>query len=75
MTSYIHVFTSLSNSKASSVFEDQCLANSPFLAGALLTSFNLFGHLLWLNKENKLSVYIYLKYSIIRVFINHFAYQ
>ena len=36
MTSYIHVFTSLRNSKASSVFEDQCLANSPFLAGSLL---------------------------------------
>ena len=76
MTSYTRVFTSLHNSKATSVFEDQRLANSHFLAGSLLTSFSLFGHLLWLNKENKFSVYIYLKYSlVIRVFINHFAYQ
>ena len=51
MTSYIHVFTSLHNSKASSVFEEQCLASSSFLAGSLLASFSLFGHLLWLNKE------------------------
>ena len=42
MTSYIHVFTSLCNSKASSVFEEQCLASSSFLEGSLLASFSLF---------------------------------
>ena len=62
LTSYMHVilvFTSLHNSKA--VFKEQCLASSSFLAGSLLASFSLFGHLLWLNKERQFSAYIYFK--------------
>ena len=54
MTSYIHVFTSLQDSKASSVFEEQCLASSSFIAGSLPASLSLFGHLLWLNKAKSL---------------------
>ena len=64
LTSYIHVilvFTSLHNSKASSVFKEQYLASSSFLAGLLLASLSLFGHLLWLNKERQFSAYIYSK--------------
>ena len=65
LTSYIHVilvFTSLHiNSRASSVFKEQCLASSSFLAGSLLASLSLFGHLLWLNKERQFSAYIYFK--------------
>ena len=64
LTSYMHVthvFTSLHNSKASSVFKEQCLASSSFLVGSLLASFSLFGHLLWLNKERQFSAYIYFK--------------
>ena len=53
MTSNIHVFTSLHDSKASSVFEEQCLASSSFLAGSLPASLSLFGHLL-LCKEKSL---------------------
>ena len=66
MTSYahvilIHVFTSLHNSEASSVFKEQCLASSSFIAGSFLASISLFGHLLWLNKERQFSAYIYFK--------------
>ena len=53
------MYLPLRNSKASPVFEEQCLVGSSFLAGSFLASFSLSDHLLWLNKEKKFSAYIY----------------